>query len=69
MKKDILSEYYRSLLEQNNFIPIPSPERFSPAGRCWKIEPSVGSASIGFTEKKTCTISKSTIFIFMKSFI
>lgn len=42
MKKDILSEYYRSLLEQNNFIPIPCPERFSPAGRCWKIEPSVG---------------------------
>lgn len=42
MKNDILSEYYRPLLERNNFLPIPCPEKFSPAGQCWKIEPEVG---------------------------
>lgn len=42
MKNDILSEYYQPLLEQNNFIPIPCPEKFSSAGQCWKIEPEVG---------------------------
>ena len=42
MKNDILSEYYRPLLERNSFLPIPCPEKFSPAGQCWKIEPEVG---------------------------
>ena len=42
MKHDVLSDYYRPLLEQNNFLPIPCPEKFSPAGRCWEISPTVG---------------------------
>lgn len=43
MKSDILTDYYRPLLEQNNFLPIPCPDKFSPAGRCWEIAPAVGS--------------------------
>ena len=42
MKKDVLTDYYRPLLEQNHFCPIPCPEKFSPAGRCWEIAPAVG---------------------------
>ncbi len=42
MKSDILTDYYRPLLEQNNFLPIPCPEKFSPAGRCWEISPAIG---------------------------
>ena len=42
MKHDILTDYYRPLLEQNSFRPIPCPAQFSPAGRCWEIAPAVG---------------------------
>ena len=42
MKTDVLTDYYRPLLEQNHFLPIPCPERFSPAGQCWEIAPAVG---------------------------
>ena len=42
MKRDILTDYYRPLLEQNRFSPVPCPETFSPAGRCWAIAPAVG---------------------------
>ena len=42
MKKDVLTDYYRPLLEQNHFCPIPCPEKFRPAGRCWEITPAVG---------------------------
>ena len=42
MKRDILSDYYRPLLEQNHFLPVPCPEKFSPAGRCWEISPATG---------------------------
>lgn len=34
MKGDILTDYYRSLLEQNNFLPVACPEKFSQAGQC-----------------------------------
>ena len=42
MKADILKDFYRPLLEQNNFRPVPCPEKFGPAGRCWEIAPGVG---------------------------
>lgn len=42
MKGDILTDYYRSLLEQNNFLPVACPEKFSQAGQCWAISPAVG---------------------------
>ena len=42
MKHDVLSDYYRPLLEQNNFLPVPCPEKFSPAGQCWQIASAVG---------------------------
>lgn len=42
MKKDILTDYYRPLLEQHNFCPVPCPDRFNPAGQCWEIAPTVG---------------------------
>ena len=42
MKRDILTDYYRPLLEQNSFLPVPCPEKFSPAGQCWAISPAVG---------------------------
>ena len=42
MKRDIVTDYYRPLLEQNHFLPIPCPEKFSPAGQCWAISPAVG---------------------------
>ena len=42
MKSDILTEYYRPLLERNSFLPIPCPDKFSPAGQCWEISPAVG---------------------------
>ena len=38
----IVTEYYRPLLEQNNFLPAPCPEKFSPAGQCWQVAPAVG---------------------------
>lgn len=34
MKRDIVAEYYRPLLEQNRFRPVPCPDKFSPAGQC-----------------------------------
>ena len=43
MRKDILTEYYRPLLEQNNFRSVPCPDKFGPAGRCWEISDTVGS--------------------------
>ena len=42
MKNNILTDYYSPLLEQHNFRPVPCPEKFSPTGRCWEIEPEVG---------------------------
>lgn len=42
MKGDILTDHYRSLLEQNNFLPVACPEKFSQAGQCWAISPAVG---------------------------
>ena len=42
MRGYILKDYYCPLLEQNNFIPIPCPDKFSPAGQCWEIAPAVG---------------------------
>ncbi len=42
MKRDIVTAYYRPLLEQNHFLPIPCPEKFSPAGRCWEVSSTVG---------------------------
>lgn len=42
MKSDIVTEYYRPLLERNNFLPAPCPEKFSPAGQCWHLAPAVG---------------------------
>ncbi len=42
MKTDVLTDYYRPLLEQNHFLPIPCPEKFSPAGQCWEIATAVG---------------------------
>ena len=38
----IVTEYYRTLLVQNNFLPAPCPEKFSPAGQCWQVAPAVG---------------------------
>ena len=43
MKSDVLKDYYRPLLEQNHFISIPCPDKFSQAGQCWEIAPAVGS--------------------------
>ena len=42
MKRDIVAEYYRPLLEQNRFRPVPCPGKFSPAGQCWEITPETG---------------------------
>lgn len=42
MKRDIVAEYYRPLLEQNRFRPVPCPNKFSPAGQCWEITPETG---------------------------
>lgn len=42
MSGTIVTEYYRPLLEQNNFLPVPCPEKFSSAGRCWRIASAVG---------------------------
>ena len=42
MKRDIVTDYYRPLLEQNRFLPTHCPEKFSPAGTCWEISPAVG---------------------------
>lgn len=43
MKSDIVTAYYRPLLEQNHFRAVPCPEKFSAAGSCWQIAPEVGS--------------------------
>ena len=43
MESKILTEYYTPLLEQNSFRPVPCPEPFGPAGKCWEIDPAVGS--------------------------
>lgn len=42
MKRDIVTDYYRPLLEQNRFLPTRCPEKFSPAGTCGEISPAVG---------------------------
>lgn len=47
MQSEVLKDYYRPLLEQNHFIPIPCPDKFSPAGQCWEISPSVGGGRGG----------------------
>ena len=42
MRNDILTDYYHPLLERNNFLPTPCPEKFSPAGQCWEVAPPIG---------------------------
>ena len=42
MKSDIITDYYRPLLERNNFLPVPCPDKFGPAGACWQISSAVG---------------------------
>ena len=42
MHRNILTDYYQPLLEQNSFLPVACPEKFSPAGTCWQISPAVG---------------------------
>lgn len=42
MKRDIVTDYYRPLLEQNRFLPTRCPEKFSPAGTCGEISPAIG---------------------------
>ena len=37
MQSDVLKDYYRPLLEQNHFISIPCPDKFSQVGQCWEI--------------------------------
>ena len=39
---NILANYYNPLLQRNNFLPAECPEKFNPAGSCWKIAPSAG---------------------------
>ena len=51
MKSDVLKDYYRPLLEQNHFIFIPCPDKFSQAGQCWEIAPSVGGGRRGAAER------------------
>lgn len=51
MQSDVLKDYYRPLLEQNHFISIPCPDKFSQAGQCWEIAPAVGSGRGGAAER------------------
>ena len=51
MKSDVLKDYYRPLLEQNHFISIPCPDKFSQVGQCWEIAPSVGGGRRGAAER------------------
>ena len=45
MSSNILENYYDPLLQQNNFIPVKCPEKFSPAG-------SVQSSMISYRKLK-----------------
>ncbi len=47
MKSDVLKDYYRPLLEQNHFISIPCPDKFSQAGQCWEISPQSAADAEG----------------------
>ena len=42
MAGSVLKDYYNPLLEQHSFRPVQGPEKFSPAGSCWEMSPSLG---------------------------
>ena len=68
MKSDILTDYYRPLLEQNDFLPISCPEKFSPAGQCWEISSQVGSGYYWVYARKDLFDIKIHDFFFHKDF-
>ena len=68
MKRDILTDYYRPLLEQNNFLPVPCPAKFSPAGRCWEIASAVGSGNYWVYAKQDLFDIKIHDFFFQEDF-
>ena len=69
MKRDIVTDYYRPLLEQNSFRPVPCPEKFGPAGSCWEISPAVGGGYYWVYARHDLFDIKITIFSFMKTSI
>ena len=68
MKADILKDFYRPLLEQNNFRPVPCPEKFGPAGRCWEIAPGVGGGYYWVYAKQNLFDIKIHDFFFHEDF-
>lgn len=68
MKNDILTDYYRPLLEQNNFVPISCPEKFSPAGRCWEIASAIGGGCYWVYAKQDLFDIKIHDFFFHEDF-
>ena len=68
MSRNILTEYYNPLLQENNFHPVRCPEKFSPAGNCWEISPAVGSGYCLVYAKKDLFDIKIHDFCFHEDF-
>ena len=68
MKKDILTDYYRPLLEKNNFIQVSCPDKFSPAGRCWEISSVIGGGHYWVYAKQDLFDIKIHDFFFHEDF-
>lgn len=68
MERNILTDYYRPLLERNDFRPIPCGDRFSPAGRRWEIAPAVGSGDYWVYAKRDLFDIKIHDFCFHEDF-
>ena len=68
MKSDIITDYYRPLLEQNHFCFIPCPDKFSPAGRCWEISPVIGDGYYWLYAKQDLFDIKIHDFFFYEDF-
>lgn len=68
MNSSILKDFYNPLLQKNNFKKIDCPEKFSPAGECWEISPSVGSGYYWVYAKQDLFVIKIHDFCFNNDF-
>lgn len=45
MNKHIITDYYESFLENNNFISADGNNHYNSVGQCWKLSPQAGEGS------------------------
>lgn len=50
--KDMIADFYQTLLHKHKFLPAQNIRTFNSAGRCWKLSPEVGEGYYWIYAKK-----------------